>query len=260
MKIALDSTSNWGDLGEIVHVVDGRMRGISACRGRDGLLYVTSGKYVSPTSVYGFIDKCHDALKELLDAPKRLFHNNQVIPCFHGKITINESADVGTHWAFSHQGDTNILVQSPVGTDYTHPDVIWFLSKQLKQIMYQVAPVVLLPFAQQVTDRLKNQLGEHVPAGFKVGYGMNTLGKCNRKREISLSSNLLFVPDEEIVEYVVCHELAHLFVFNHSPQFHKCCDSLLDGREKKLQARLKTFEWPILTSSRRVVAICKKNH
>ncbi|WP_374338740.1 M48 family metallopeptidase [Leeia sp.] len=43
-------------------------------------------------------------------------------------------------------------------------------------------------------------------------------GSCNRHGEIRLNWRLLQAPPE-VVDYVVCHELAHLLEFNHSPRF-----------------------------------------
>lgn len=43
-------------------------------------------------------------------------------------------------------------------------------------------------------------------------------GSCNRHGEIRLNWRLLQAPPD-VVDYVVCHELAHLLEFNHSPRF-----------------------------------------
>ena len=43
-------------------------------------------------------------------------------------------------------------------------------------------------------------------------------GSCSINKNISLNRNLLFFP-AEIVNYVICHELTHLKVMNHSSKF-----------------------------------------
>ena len=98
----------------------------------------------------------------------------------------------------------------------------------------------LLPFAQEIA----NGLGVS-PAGFELGRGMRKLGHCTSKRVIQLSRNLVLLP-EELVRYIVCHELAHLTHMNHSPQFHALCNQYCGGKEKELEQKLRQFRWPIL--------------
>lgn len=56
---------------------------------------------------------------------------------------------------------------------------------------------------------------------------------------------LVFLP-QELRDYIICHELAHLSEMNHSPRFHALLDSYLDGREAMLAARLRAYSWPVL--------------
>ena len=43
-------------------------------------------------------------------------------------------------------------------------------------------------------------------------------GSCSQKGNITLNTALCYIP-YHLMEYVVVHELAHLIVFDHSPQF-----------------------------------------
>ena len=92
--------------------------------------------------------------------------------------------------------------------------------------------------------------GRHVRA-LHVGRDINSdfktpvLGRCNSRGVIALSSVLVFLP-EELREYVICHELAHLDEMNHSPRFHALCDKYCRGRERQLEAALKAAVIPIV--------------
>ncbi|MBR5030335.1 MAG: M48 family metallopeptidase, partial [Muribaculaceae bacterium] len=83
------------------------------------------------------------------------------------------------------------------------------------------------------------------PERFEIGRGLRKLGHCTPKRVIQLSGNLIFLPTD-LIEYIVCHELAHLTHMNHSPQFHALVDKYLMGREKALERKLRAFQWPVI--------------
>lgn len=50
-------------------------------------------------------------------------------------------------------------------------------------------------------------------------------GSCNHRGGISLNWRLLFLP-LAVADYVVCHELAHLFEMNHGPRFWSIVEAL----------------------------------
>lgn len=99
----------------------------------------------------------------------------------------------------------------------------------------------LLPFARELASRLDVE-----PAKIDISYGQKVLGRCNSRREILLSRNLVFYP-EELRELVVAHEYAHLTHLNHSRQFYELLDSYLDGRHGRLYRQLKAHRLPFLT-------------
>ena len=58
-------------------------------------------------------------------------------------------------------------------------------------------------------------------------------GSCSSKGNISFSYRLMLYP-EEAIDYVVVHELAHLYEMNHSPRFYKIIEAVLpDYKERK---------------------------
>ena len=67
-------------------------------------------------------------------------------------------------------------------------------------------------------------------------------GSCNfRKRLITYSTELAYAP-RELVEYVVVHELTHLKVHNHGPDFYALMDERL-ANWKSLRRRLAKREY-----------------
>ncbi len=62
-------------------------------------------------------------------------------------------------------------------------------------------------------------------------------GSCNSRGEVRLSWRLLQAPPH-IINYVICHELAHLKQMNHSPKFYAVLESLFPNHkaaEKELK-------------------------
>jgi len=58
-------------------------------------------------------------------------------------------------------------------------------------------------------------------------------GSCSKAGNITLSTRLLFAPDD-VIEYVCIHELAHLIEHNHSERFWSLVERAMpDYREKK---------------------------
>ena len=58
-------------------------------------------------------------------------------------------------------------------------------------------------------------------------------GSCSSKGNISFSFRLMLYP-EPAREYVVVHELAHLFEMNHSKQFYQIVEKYIpDYKERK---------------------------
>ncbi len=83
------------------------------------------------------------------------------------------------------------------------------------------------------------------PRDVTIGMGINRLGTCNARGEISLSCCLLFMP-RDLRRYIICHEAAHLSEFDHSQRFHDLLDSYLDGHEAELWEQVRNFKLPVI--------------
>ena len=64
-------------------------------------------------------------------------------------------------------------------------------------------------------------------------YNRSNWGSCSTKGNLNLSTCLLFAPDD-VIDYVILHELAHLVEMNHSPRFWALVEAAMpDYKEKK---------------------------
>jgi len=77
----------------------------------------------------------------------------------------------------------------------------------------RVARELLVPRALELSARA----GIAPPRVF-ISSAMARWGSCNSRREVRLAWRLAKAP-RELIDYVICHELAHLRHMNHSPAF-----------------------------------------
>lgn len=86
------------------------------------------------------------------------------------------------------------------------------------------------------------------PSAVKVTGAKTRWGSCSSKKSINFSWRLIMA-DDGIIDYVVVHELAHLFEMNHSSRFCRIVAGVLpDYKEretklKALQRRLVNENW-----------------
>jgi len=66
------------------------------------------------------------------------------------------------------------------------------------------------------------------------------LGSCSSKNNINLNMKLVQLPDE-LIDYVILHELVHLKIMNHSKDFWIELDKFV-GDAKALRSKLKGYQ------------------
>jgi len=107
------------------------------------------------------------------------------------------------------------------------------LQKSIRQLISRCVGNDRLPeMTQRVrfwNDRYFNKPVKNVR--FKLN--QSNWGSCSTRGNINFSTRLLFAPDD-VIDYVIVHELAHLIEANHSPAFWKVVrDVMPDYKEKE---------------------------
>ena len=86
------------------------------------------------------------------------------------------------------------------------------------------------------------------PSAVRINGAKTRWGSCSGKKSINFSWRLIMASDD-VIDYVVVHELAHLLELNHSARFWAVVEKILpDCRERRkqlreLQKRLATEDW-----------------
>lgn len=105
-----------------------------------------------------------------------------------------------------------------------HKVVQWYKKQALNDFMRRL-------------EIFSSKLGVHF-ASLHLSNAASRWGSCNSKKEIRLNWRLLQAPPH-IINYVVCHELAHLKEMNHSAKFWATVASIFPDyktAEKELKA------------------------
>ncbi len=123
--------------------------------------------------------------------------------------------------------------------DMASPQIPGIISRLMLRGAQAVTHQVLIPRARLIASRLGLS-----PRSISVSRGHKVLGHCSSGGDIAISAICIFLP-QDLRDYIICHELAHLTEMNHSERFHRLCDTYLSGREAGLMARLRSFDWPI---------------
>lgn len=140
-----------------------------------------------------------------------------------GYIEIVKAKEANEYLVYAGPG----LSQGATGIDAQIDSMI------LKFAQSQMRP--LFERAKATAVRLGCQVNE-----WRTGHGVNRLGSCSSRGVITLSKRVVLLP-VEMQHYVVCHELAHLTHFDHSPAFHALLDSYLQGHERELTTSLRRW-------------------
>lgn len=131
-----------------------------------------------------------------------------------------------TNKAVTLQGD-QLLVRSP------QIDQPAFVARKVLQWYAQQA----LPDFKRRVELVAAQMGEKVSA-VGLSNARSRWGSCNSRKQIRLNWRLIQAPPH-IIQYVVCHEMAHLKEMNHSARFYAVQASLFPHHvqaEKELKA------------------------
>lgn len=122
-----------------------------------------------------------------------------------------------------------------------------FNSEQIKTTIIKLYKKLAKQFLTERTALFSSQMGL-TPSGIKINSAKTRWGSCSGKSSINFSWRLVLAADD-VIDYVVVHELAHIAELNHSPQFWAVVGGVLpDYRTRQgglalLQNRLTQEDW-----------------
>jgi len=85
------------------------------------------------------------------------------------------------------------------------------------------------------------------PSEIKITGAKTRWGSCSSKKHINFSWRLILA-DDSLIDYVVVHELSHLFEMNHSPRFWAIVKKYMPDYRERI-ARLHAFQKQLLNEA-----------
>jgi len=137
-------------------------------------------------------------------------------------------------------------------------DLIGFDGKQFymppnlspDQIKHACVQIYRMLAKRDLTNRTLDytkQMGV-IPIAVKINGAKTRWGSCSGKKSLNFSWRLIMANDD-VIDYVVAHELAHISEMNHSAQFWAIVSGILPDykerqkRLKELQKKLSVEDW-----------------
>ncbi len=145
-------------------------------------------------------------------------------------------------------GRLRVAVTSPKGGNKGKIDVLYppncdLTTDDRQQLIHKAIDFALKNEAKRLLPNLVNEIARRNGLKFSSLDFRNTTsqwGSCSTNDRICLNIQLMRLPDD-LVEYVIVHELCHTLEHNHSPRFWAHVDRILNGQAKNLRSRLKKF-------------------
>jgi predicted metal-dependent hydrolase len=120
-------------------------------------------------------------------------------------------------------------------------------SGQIKHACVQVYRMLARREIAEKVESFANRMGV-TQGAVKINGAKSRWGSCSGKKSLNFSWRLIMA-DDEVVDYVVVHELAHITEMNHSQRFWDIVAAVLPDyperrkRLKALQKRLSAEDW-----------------
>lgn len=206
-------------------------------RVKSGRLVVTSPAAVRERDLIAVIDEKRADIRRLwLRRRDERISVGDVIETRCFTIIINSHSGKNILYNFK---DDNLCVYFPADADISDEAVQCKLKSGIMSFVRRSSEAYLKERLDKLSSALRLSYKD-----FSVSYGRSRLGKCDTRRNITLSCYLMFYPPQ-LIDYVILHELAHLTEMNHGERFHQLCNRYCGGNEKSLQRQLRSFPLPV---------------
>ncbi len=108
-----------------------------------------------------------------------------------------------------------------------------YVKKSIKLLLSRVIAKDFLPEISRRVHELNQLYFKNEIKNIRLKYNQSNWGSCSIKGNVNLSTRLLFAP-QDVIDYVIIHELAHFREMNHSPRYWKIVtEAMSDYKDKE---------------------------
>jgi len=217
-------------IGAVTFFRNKRSRNMKISVKPDKSVRVSFPFFVSEKEVLAFLSKNEDWIRRQqikADTFKVLYKDGAVLKTKDHTVVIHR----GNTYQAKYSGSSIVLYVADFHSDRTRE----FIEKVLTEI-YRFEARKLLP------PRLLALAREYELTYNKVTIRNNksNWGSCSSKNNISLNLQMMKLPDE-LIDYILLHELVHTEIKNHSPRFWEKLDKLTGHCSRELAAEVKKY-------------------
>jgi len=144
------------------------------------------------------------------------------------QIIINENANRASGKANFLKKENTIQLELPSLTDHMER------SKMIKSLLSRICGQLFINDITKRVHHINDKCFKKEIKQVRLKYNKSNWGSCSSNNNINLSTRLLFAPND-VIDYVIIHELAHLYEMNHSPKFWNIVAQVMPSYKEKEQ-------------------------
>lgn len=201
-------------------------------RSRPGGIYITVPAFATKHDIEKAIDECAPKLLQrrpteeaVIDLTFRIESNNFIF------YIEEHDSDI---FQLRYKGKETVLL-CPKGTDYQNRQE--WMRKAVTTAVLRRAKELLPPRLKQLAQEKGFTYNRCIVKNVHTRWG-----SCSTKGNINLNMHLVQLPNE-LIDYVLLHELCHTVEMNHSERFWTLLDSVTaPAKAKELRKKLKEYK------------------
>jgi hypothetical protein len=157
---------------------------------------------------------------QLLDhLPQRKYSNGEILKVGNHDFRINIFYhDLQKSTARIHNNQIVISIAKGLTKEAEDNANSYLVAKCLSKFFQ---PIV----AQRIHELNQKYFGKNIQS-VRMKYNTSNWGSCSTQGNINISTRLMFAPDD-VIDYVLIHELAHLIHADHSARFWKVVEKIM---------------------------------